>query len=100
MPNSVIKMSKYGKFLQSREEGLVAFNKINEMIEISDPQDKFIFDFDGVLVLAPSYCDEVLGQLNYKYPNRIIIGSGINHALQVAIDTVEETRGMKFVVAQ
>jgi hypothetical protein len=78
------------------EEGSLAFRKIKDIITSSDPKDIFVFDFDGVIVLEPSYCDEVFGNLQGKFSSRIQIKNNIGHALKVAFDTVEETRGIKF----
>jgi hypothetical protein len=87
-------MNRYGKFLHSREEGELAYKKIRDLLEKTS--DNFIFDFEGVLVLAPSYCDEVFGKLQVNFPNRIKIKNNTSHGLKVAFETVEETGGLNF----
>ncbi len=95
MPKT-IEMIKYGKFLHGREEGHLAYSKLAEIIENTKDLDYLSFDFLNVLVLAPSYCDEVFANLHIKYPGKIKIPANISHAFKVAFETVEETRGVKF----
>jgi hypothetical protein len=95
MNKQIIEMKKYGKFLHGREEGSFAFRKLREEV-LGSPETVFVFNFDDVLVLAPSYCDEVFANLHLEFPNRIKIASSITHAHRVAFETIEETRGIKF----
>lgn len=92
----IIEMIKYGKFLHGREEGHLAYSRLAEIIENDNSFDYLSFDFTSVLVLAPSYCDEVFGNLHIKYPGKIKIPTSICYAFHVAFETVEETRGIKF----
>jgi hypothetical protein len=84
MNKQIIEMKKYGKFFHDREEIL------------NNPESVFVFNFEDVLVLAPSYCDEVFANLHLEFPNRIKIASNITHAHRAAFETVEETRGIEF----
>lgn len=95
MNKQIIEMKKYGKFLHGREEGSFAFRKLREEI-LDHPEIIFIFNFNDVLVLAPSYCDEVFANLHLEFPGKIKIASNITHAHRVAFETVEETREIKF----
>jgi len=95
MPKT-IEMIKYGKFLHGREEGHMAYSRLAEIIESTKDLDYLNFDFTNVLVLAPSYCDEVFANLHLKYPGKIKIPASISHAFKVAFETVEETRDVKF----
>lgn len=95
MNKQIIEMKKYGKFLHGREEGSFAFRKLREEI-LGKPETIFLFDFNDVLVLAPSYCDEVFANLQIDFPDRIKIASNITHAHRVAFETIEETRGIQF----
>ncbi len=88
-------MIKYGKFLYGREDGHLAYSTLADLIETHPEIEYFLFDFSHVLVLAPSFCDEVFANLHIKYPNKIQIPSNITHAFHVAFETVEETRNIK-----
>ncbi|MFM7458037.1 MAG: hypothetical protein ACKO3R_05190 [bacterium] len=92
----IIEMIKYGKFLHGREEGHLAYSRLAEIVESIQDLDYLSFDFSDVLVLAPSYCDEVFANLHLKYPGKIKIPANISHAFKVAFETVEETRELKF----
>jgi len=95
MPKT-IEMIKYGKILFGREEGHSAYSRLAEIIETTPGLDYLYFDFSDVMVLAPSYCDEVFANLHLKYPGKIKIPANIRHAFKVAFETVEETRDIKF----
>ncbi len=95
MKKIVIDISEYGKFLQGREDGLIAYTKIRDVIVNSQADEIFEFDFSKVLVLTPGYCDEVFANLQNETSGKFVIGQ-ITHGLNVSFETVEETRGVKF----
>jgi hypothetical protein len=94
MTEHKIDMRTYGKFLHGREEASFAFLKLKE--ELSSNSEIYIFDLSNVLVLAPSYCDELFANLTESFPDRVKILCGPNEAHKIAFETVEETRGTKF----
>ncbi len=91
-----IEMLKYGKFLRNREEGGLAYRKLRDEVQASTVDDIFVFNFTGVYVMAPSYADEVFGNLQEKFPDKIFIEAHTDHAFKVSLETVEETRALKF----
>ena len=47
------------------------------------PKDeKLFFDFSGVNMVAPSWCDEFFGEATIKYPGRIIIDESIGEGFK------------------
>lgn len=88
-------VSTLGKFLVSREEGKNAFTVLSERVALLQDQ-KLFCDFIGVTALSPSFCDEVFGEIEVQYPGKLVIDESLSHALRVAFETVEETRGVKF----
>ena len=91
-----IRMQTYGDFLTSREDGKQAYEAIKRDFLTSHPDIQFFCDFQGVKVLAPSYCDEVFGNWQEEFPNSLVLDKNMNHALKAAFDTVQETRGVHF----
>lgn len=89
-------MNKFGKFLSNRDEGRNAYPIIRQAIEQMADDEKIFVEFEGVLALNPSFCDELFGSLHEEFPDKIIISKNIGTAFKAAFDTVEETRGTKF----
>lgn len=87
---------KFGKFLIDRESGKNVYEILKRKINILKKDEKIFFDFREVVILNPSFCDEVFGNLVNEYPAKIVIKNA-NHAHKVAFETVEETRGVKFI---
>lgn len=87
---------KFGKFLIDRDSGRDVFEILKREVEAFKDGEKLFLDFSGVVILNPSFCDEVFGQLEQSFPGRVVMDKNANHALMVAFETVEETRGVKF----
>lgn len=61
-----IELQKFGKMLISRPAGKEAFLAA-EAYTLPKENEKITVDFDGVLVLSPSWADEFLTPLKEKY---------------------------------
>ncbi|MBP9127883.1 MAG: STAS-like domain-containing protein [Elusimicrobia bacterium] len=92
----IIPMRSYGDFLTSREDGRQVYEAIKRDYLTSHPGIQFFCDFQGVKVLAPSFCDEVFGSWMEEFPNTLALDQSMNHALKAAFETVEETRRVRF----
>ena len=69
----IINLSKFGTTLVSRpsgKEGWLAFQPV--LKEISD-NEEIIVDFNGVVVLTPSWADEFLTPLRERFGDRVIL---------------------------
>ncbi len=65
------------------------------------PKDEKIFcNFQNILLLAPSYCDELFGEIQENLPNKLVIDKNIGNALKKAFDTVAEVRDLEFVYGE
>lgn len=62
-----IKLKQFGEMLLSRPAGKEAW-LVAQAYSLPKGDDKILVDFDGVLVLAPSWADEFLSKLKEKYP--------------------------------
>lgn len=87
---------KFGKFLIDRDSGRDVYEILKREIKELKGDEKLFLDFSGVVILNPSFCDEVFGQIEQDFPEKMIVDKNANHALMVAFETVEETRGIKF----
>lgn len=87
---------KFGRFLVNREDGNMVYDFLKSEIQSLKKSEKIFLNFDKVAALSPGFCDEVFGQIEKSYPGKVIMDKNANHALMVAFETVEETRGIKF----
>jgi hypothetical protein len=94
---TTIPIKLFGDFLLNRENGKQAYDVLKRDYFLQQPNELFLLDFTGVKVLAPSYCDEVFGQLTEEYPDKIRILEPVGDALKAAFNAVQETRGVHFV---
>lgn len=62
----IIELKKFGKMLISRPAGKEAFLAA-QAYTLPKENEKIVIDFDGVLVLSPSWADEFLTPLKEKY---------------------------------
>jgi len=91
-----VKMKRFGSFLLNREDGQMAYAVLVRDQFSDAAKESVFFDFEGVKVLAPSFCDEVFGRLAEEFPDRTWIDTRIHHGLRAAFETVAETRGVTF----
>ena len=89
-------MKLFGDFLLGREDAQLAYQAIQRDYLHHDTSTTFYVDFEGVKVLAPSYCDELFGKLEEELPNRFYFDPDMKHALKAAFQTVEATRKVHF----
>ncbi len=83
-----------------RDSGRDVYEILKSKIEELKDDEKIFFDFSRVIILNPSFCDEVFGQIESDFPGKMIIDKNASRALMVAFETVEETREVKFTFAE
>jgi hypothetical protein len=66
-----IEVRKYGDLLVSRPAGREAAAAMLSVLPDVAPAESIELDFEGVLVVAPSWLDEVLRSLRTRYGNRV-----------------------------
>ena len=90
----VVKISNFGDVLMSRPAGREAFLMANAYVfkELSK-DDKIIFDFDEVKVLAPSWADEFISGIKKDYPNEIRYINTENPSVKASLKIVLEDAG-------
>jgi hypothetical protein len=66
-----IPIRKYGDLLVSRPSGREALAAMLAHLPEAAPDEPIELDFDGVLVVAPSWLDEVLRGLRAHYGQRV-----------------------------
>ena len=85
----IIKLNKFGTTLVSRPSGREAWLAFQPSL-INLPGDEEIsVDFEGVIVLTPSWTDEFLTPLKEKFPNRVKLLHTDNPSVQKTLDILE-----------
>jgi len=91
-----IHLKTFGKILMGREEGRSSYHVFKEKLSEIPDGEKAFCDFTDVMVMAPSFCDEVFGEIEAESPARLVIDQNVNLATKKAFETVEQARKIKF----
>jgi hypothetical protein len=85
-----IEIKKFGDLLVSRPAGREAVLAMLGNLPTPDPEEPVELDFEGVLVVAPSWLDEVLFGLREAYGDRVHCLPSPNASLKASLDTLAE----------
>lgn len=87
-----ISLKKFGAILVSRPAGKESFLALQPILrEIAD-QEKIEIDFEGVVVLTPSWADEFITPLTEQYKERIMLSNTENPSVQATLQTLEKAK--------
>lgn len=67
----IIALKKFGTTLVSRPSGKEAWLAFQPVLSEVSEDEEIVVDFDGVIVLTPSWADEFLTPLYKRYGNRV-----------------------------
>ncbi len=67
----IIQLRKFGTVLVSRPSGKEVWLAFQPVLNQVPPTEKIVVDFDGVVVLTPSWADEFLTPLDEKFKDRV-----------------------------
>lgn len=84
----IIQLNKFGTTLVSRPSGKEAWLAFQPTINAIPENEEIIVDFDGVVVLTPSWADEFLTPLNNRFPNRIKLSNTENPSVTATLSTL------------
>ena len=88
----IIKLKKFGTTLVSRpsgKEALLAFRPI--LSQISE-NEEIIVDFEGVVVLTPSWTDEFLTPLSKQFGERIQLRNIDNSSIKATLSILNQVK--------
>ena len=90
-----IEVKKFGEKLISRPAGREAFLAMSAyLIKDLDKNELIELDFDDVLVLTPSWADEVITKLAKKFKNIKLINAD-NITVKASLDTLRKYSDLK-----
>ncbi|MBU1119299.1 STAS-like domain-containing protein [Patescibacteria group bacterium] len=90
-----IKLKKFGTNLISRpagKEALLAFS--SELKKIKE-KEEVIIDFEGVMVLTPSWADEFITPLQERFLKKVTLIHTENPSVEATLETLKEARRAK-----
>ena len=94
----IIELKKFGPTLTSRQNGKESFTGFTPILnDVADDELVYV-DFSGVNTFSPSWGDEFLTQLYYKFKERLILKSTDNPSVKITISILEETNNLKFII--
>lgn len=93
-----IELSKFGTTLTSRQAGKEAFAAFLPILKDVNDSELVEVDFTDINTFAPSWGDEFLSQLHYKYGERLKLLRCDNPSVKATITILEQTNEIKFIV--
>ena len=82
----IIQLSKFGTTLVSRPSGKEAWLAFQPTLNEVPESEEIIVDFEGVLVLTPSWADEFLSPLYDKFKDHVKLRNTDNPSVTATLD--------------
>jgi len=81
----IIEVKKFGETLVSRPAGKEAWLAFQPILKQLSPNEVVIVDFDGVIVLTPSWADEFLTPLKKEFGGKVELRNISNPSVQATL---------------
>ena len=85
----IIRLNKFGTTLVSRPSGKEAWLAFQPTLNDISENEEVIVDFEGVLVLTPSWADEFLTPLRNKFTRQVKLINKDNPSVSATLSTLE-----------
>jgi hypothetical protein len=86
----LIQLKKFGTTLTSRPAGKEAFAAFQPSLREIQAGEKVDIDFEGVIVLGPSWADEFLTPIMEEYKGRLSLLNTENPSVQATLELLNE----------
>jgi hypothetical protein len=86
----IIQIKKFGITLVSRPSGKEAWLAFQPVLNQIPEKEKIDVDFEGVVVLTPSWADEFLTPLYGKYPGRVELQNTDNPSVKATLEILKK----------
>lgn len=80
-----IELKKFGTTLVSRPAGKEAWLAFQPVLKTVPSNEKIVVDFDGVVVLTPSWADEFLTPLKNNYKEKVELVNTTNPSVKATL---------------
>lgn len=81
----IIQLKKFGTTLISRPSGKEAYLAFQPTLGQVPKTEKITVDFDGVLVLTPSWADEFITPLTKQFPGQVVLQPSSNPTVRESL---------------
>ncbi len=88
----IIYLKKFGQTLISRQTGREAYSAYQPYLMGIKEGEVIEIDFEGVLVLAPSWADEFITPLQEQFKNKIVFSNTTNASVKATLDLLEDIK--------
>ncbi len=86
----IIELKKFGTTLVSRPSGKEAWLAFQPVLNEIAPSEEIIVDFDGVIVLTPSWTDEFLTPLREKFKEKVALRNIDNPSVKATLAILDK----------
>lgn len=86
----IIDLKKFGTTLVSRPSGKEAWLAFQPVLNEVSPTDTIIVDFDGVVVLTPSWADEFLTPLRANFKEKVKLINTDNPSVKATLAIIDK----------
>jgi len=86
----IIQLKNFGTTLVSRPSGKEAWLAFQPVLNQISSNEVIIVDFDGVIVLTPSWADEFLTPLDEKFKERVELHNIDNPSVKATLAILEK----------
>lgn len=88
----IISLNKFGTTLVSRPAGKEAWLAYQPVLNEAAEGEEIVVDFDGVIVLTPSWADEFLTPLREKFKERVELRNISNPSVEATLAILNKTK--------
>lgn len=85
-----IHIKKFGTTLVSRPSGKEAWLAFQPTLNEASQNEEIIVDFEGVVVLTPSWADEFLSPLYNNFGNKVVLQNTNNPSVQATLSILNK----------
>lgn len=86
----IIELKKFGTTLVSRPSGKEAWLAFQPVLNELSPNEEIVVDFEGVVVLTPSWADEFLTPLREKFKEKVILHNIDNPSVKATLAILDK----------
>lgn len=86
----IIELKKFGTTLVSRPSGKEAWLAFQPVLKDASDTEEILVDFNGVLVLTPSWADEFLTPLRSRFNGRVKLINTDNASIKATLTILDK----------
>lgn len=88
----IIQLKKFGTTLVSRPSGKEAWLAFQPVLNEVSGDEGIVVDFEGVIVLTPSWADEFLTPLRKQFKDRLELRNITNSSIKATLTILDTTK--------